>query len=123
MVTELIEDGVPQRDIYKMIINPDTGSHISDKTFSSAFEDEIRDAHKIAIEKMEQNLFQKAMGDGKSAVTATIFWLKCRAGWKETNITQLQTADGQPFPMTHGHTFQSDEALAEAIKKVLTSVG
>ena len=30
-----------------------------------------------------QALFEKAMGTGQGAVTACIFWLKCRAKWVE----------------------------------------
>jgi hypothetical protein len=43
---------------------------------------------------MAENLYRKAMGNGPQAVTATIFWLKTRAQWKET-IVQEQT-------VTHG---------------------
>ena len=29
--------------------------------------------------------YRKATGEGREAVTAAIFWLKTRAGWRETN--------------------------------------
>ena len=29
------------------------------------------------------------MGDGPQAVTATIFWLKTRARWKETTVSEV----------------------------------
>lgn len=33
--------------------------------------------------KVAMNLFAKATGDGREAVTAAMFWLRCRAGWSE----------------------------------------
>jgi hypothetical protein len=35
--------------------------------------------------------YRKATGDGREAVTAAIFWLKTRAGWKETQAHQLES--------------------------------
>jgi hypothetical protein len=29
-----------------------------------------------------------------------IFWLKTRAGWKETNVTELTGGDGGPLKVT-----------------------
>ena len=37
---------------------------------------------------MAQSLYKKALGDGTSAVTAAIFWLKTQAGWKETLVNE-----------------------------------
>ncbi len=37
-----------------------------------------------------ENLYRKATGDGREAVTAAIFWLKTRAGWKETSVHELR---------------------------------
>jgi hypothetical protein len=31
-----------------------------------------------------ENLYRKATGEGREAVTAAIFWLKTRAGWRES---------------------------------------
>lgn len=33
--------------------------------------------------RVAENLYRKATGDGREAVTAAIFWLKTRASWKE----------------------------------------
>jgi hypothetical protein len=38
---------------------------------------------------LAENLFRKATGDGREAVIAAIFWLKTRARWKETNVTEM----------------------------------
>jgi len=35
-----------------------------------------------------ENLYRKATGEGREAVTAAIFWLKTHAGWKETVVQE-----------------------------------
>jgi len=39
--------------------------------------------------RVAENLFRKATGEGREAVTAAIFWLKTRAGWKETMVSEV----------------------------------
>ena len=46
---------------------------------------------------MAENLFRKATGDGPQAVAAAIFWLKTRAGWKETTVHEHGGAEGMPL--------------------------
>jgi hypothetical protein len=45
--------------------------------------------------KVAESLFRKATGEGREAVTAAIFWLKTRAGWKETSVHELR--QGRPL--------------------------
>ncbi|MGD9507004.1 MAG: hypothetical protein AB7X49_00390 [Geminicoccaceae bacterium] len=40
--------------------------------------------------RVAENLYRKATGDGREAVTAAIFWMKARAGWGETAVSQTQ---------------------------------
>ena len=40
--------------------------------------------------KVAESLYRKALGDGSQSVTAAIFWLKTRAGWKETLVQQTE---------------------------------
>jgi len=46
--------------------------------------------------KVAENLYRKATGDGREAVTAAIFWLKTRARWKETSVHELGGASELP---------------------------
>jgi hypothetical protein len=39
--------------------------------------------------RVAENLFRKATGEGREAVIAAIFWMKTRAGWKETSVHEL----------------------------------
>lgn len=37
-----------------------------------------------ATAKVAESLFRKATGEGPQSVTAAIFWLKTKGGWRET---------------------------------------
>ena len=39
-----------------------------------------------ATSKIAKRLFDIATGDSKEALTACIFWLKCRAGWRDVAL-------------------------------------
>ena len=43
-------------------------------------------AHVKANARVAENLYRKATGEGREAVTAAIFWLKTRARWTETSV-------------------------------------
>jgi hypothetical protein len=70
---------------------------IDRKTLSKHYRAEIDMGHAKANMRMTKRLFDIANGDGKDSLTACIFWLKCRAGWKppadvEVNIDNSQKA-------------------------------
>ena len=72
--------GVPQDDIAKVI-------GCSAPTLRKCFWAELETAAVEANAKVAQSLFRKAVeGSGKESVTAAIFWLKCRAGWRDVAI-------------------------------------
>ena len=68
--------GVPHDDIARCI-------GIAPKTLRKHYRDELDVGHVTAHCKIAANLFRIATGTGPKAVTACIFWLKCRAGWSE----------------------------------------
>ncbi len=63
------------------------------------YRDELDDGHVKANAKVAENLYRKATGEGREAVTAAIFWLKTRAGWKETSVHEVGGKDGRPVEM------------------------
>lgn len=69
---------------------------ISAPTLRKHYRSELDLGHIKANSAVAQSLYKKALGDGASAVTAAIFWLKTRAGWKETTVTEHTGADGGP---------------------------
>jgi len=74
--------GVPEVDIAGVI-------GIDPKTLRKHYPQELRYGHVKANAKVAENLFRKATGDGRESVIAAICWLKTRARWKETNVTEL----------------------------------
>jgi hypothetical protein len=77
--------GVPETDIAGVI-----GVH--PKTLRKHYPEEIRPGHVKANAKVAENPFRKATGDGRESVIAAIFWMKTRAGWKETSVHELEGA-------------------------------
>ena len=83
--------GMPEADIATVV-------GISDKTLRKYYRRELDTGHLNANAKVAQALFNQATGNGKSAVTAAIFWLKTRAGWKETSAHEISGPNGDAVP-------------------------
>jgi hypothetical protein len=73
--------GVPESDIAGVV-------GVSPKTLRKHYRSELDHGHVKANAKVAENLFRKATGEGREAVIAAIFWLKTRAGWKETSVQE-----------------------------------
>lgn len=69
--------GIPQADICRVI-------GISKPTLHKYYRDECDMGATKATAKVAESLFRKATGDGQGSVAAAIFWMKTRAGWRET---------------------------------------
>ena len=59
------------------------------KTLRKHYREELDHGHTKANAKVAENLFRMALGQGREAVTAAIFWLKTRARWKETMVNEV----------------------------------
>jgi hypothetical protein len=81
--------GVPETAIAAMI-------GIDAKTLRRHYRHELDHGHARANARVAENLFRKATGEGREAVTAAIFWLKTRARWKETSVNEITGPDGGP---------------------------
>jgi hypothetical protein len=69
--------GVPQEDIATVLA-------IDAKTLRKHFWPDLQTGAIEANAKVAQSLFQRATTEkGSAGVTAAIFWLKVRAGWRE----------------------------------------
>jgi hypothetical protein len=91
--------GIPHDEI-AMILSVDP------KTLRKHFEQELEVGHIEANAKVAANLFRKATGEGREAIIAAIFWLKCRAGWREYVI--------EPKPERVPSLGKKEQALADA---------
>jgi hypothetical protein len=74
--------GVPEADIARVV-------GIDPKTLRKHYRDELDTGHIKATAKVAEFLFRKATTEGSQAVTAAIFWLKTRGGWKETTVNEM----------------------------------
>jgi hypothetical protein len=74
--------GIPEADIATVL-------EIDPKTLRKHYRKELDKGHIKATAKVAENLYRKATGDGREAVIAAIFWLKTRAGWKETVVQEV----------------------------------
>jgi len=109
--------GFPQEQICERVIDPRTGKKISDKTLRKAFRAELDAGTEAANAIVAQSLFKKATGNGPQSVTAAIFWLKSRAGWKTTEGMELTGKDGAPLPGVPALSEAQFEKLARKISK------
>ena len=81
--------GVPETDIARVL-------RIDPKTLRKHYRDQLDTGSILASTRIAQSLYHKALGDGPQSVTASIFWLKTRAGWKETSIRELSGKNEEP---------------------------
>jgi hypothetical protein len=85
--------GVPQEDICKVV-------GVSLPTLHKYYREELDTGSVKANAAVAQSLYKKATGDGTQSVTAAIFWLKTRAGWKETVVNEHGGIGGGPIQVT-----------------------
>jgi len=79
--------------ICERIINPQTGKALDEKSLRKHFRAELDQGTELANALVTQALFKKATSNEPGSVTAAIFWLKCKAGWKETQIVEHALAE------------------------------
>ena len=82
--------GIPEPEIAGLI-------GIDAKTLRKHYRAELDHGHTKANARVAENLFRKATGEGKEAVTAAIFWLKARAGWREVQRHEHAGVAGEPI--------------------------
>jgi len=86
--------GLRHQDIRLLVINPSTGKPIEEKTLRRRFAQELASGAPKANAKVAQSLFQKAIGNGPQAVTAAIWFSKCRMGWMEKQSVEVEVKAG-----------------------------
>ena len=91
--------GTPQEDVARIV-------GIDAKTLRKHYRDELDLAHAKANATIGGALFNKAKSGDTAAM---IFWMKTRAGWRETNRTELTGADGDELKI-HGRSSYSIQA-------------
>jgi hypothetical protein len=100
--------GIPEVDIARVI-------GIDPKTLRRHYRDELDTGHIKANAKVAEFLFRKATTEGHQCVTAAIFWMKTRGGWREAPQTH-EIAVNKYDQMT-------DEELIARIRELDAQVG
>lgn len=75
-VSTLAGMGATEVDIARLM-------RISEPTLRKYFAEELAVGHVKANAAVARSLYEQATDRAKPSVAAAIFWLKCRAGWKE----------------------------------------
>jgi hypothetical protein len=81
--------GLTQNDISTVI-------GIDRKTLALHYPKELEGGGVRANAAVAQSLYRKAVGVGPMSLTAAIFWMKTRGGWKETNVNEIKGKVGAP---------------------------
>ena len=88
MVSTMVAIGIPQATIAKVV-------GIAEKTLRKHYREEIDVALPRVNARVAQSLYRKATSDTHpQSVTAAIFWLKTRAGFKEVSAFEIYGKDG-----------------------------
>ena len=82
--------GMPEVGIARMI-------GVNAATLQRRYPEELAIGEFKANARVAENLYRRATGEGREAVIAAIFWLKARAGWKETSTHEVGGHNGQPI--------------------------
>jgi hypothetical protein len=98
--------GVPEAEIAGVI-------GIDPKTLRKHYRDQLDHGHTKANVRVAENLYRKATGEGREAVIAAIFWLKTRAGWRETTNHEISGRDDRPITVIRRIIVSPNERLPD----------
>ena len=104
--------GISEEEVARTI-----GEHgIDPKTLRKHF----RHALDIGATKANSAVAQTAyqMATSGKCPAATMFWLKCRAGWKETNVLQHSGPNGGPIQISND---ELDKRITDELARVAAS--
>ena len=68
---------------------------ISKPTLYKYYDSELKLGKASSTATIANNLYRMATGTGREALTASIFWLKTQAGWKETDVVEINNVSDE----------------------------
>ena len=83
--------GLSQDQIAQLFKNPKTGRPIGRTSLQRHFGEELKDGSLQMTATMVGHLEDHAK---EGSVAAAIFYLKCRAGWKERQVVEIESKSG-----------------------------
>jgi hypothetical protein len=113
-VEAMVGFGVREADICRLILNPETGRSINEKTLRQHFGQEIDTGQIKANARVAESMYEMATKceNPSARVHAASFWLSRRAGWKETSKVELTGEDGAPIKIDHARERIADRIAA-----------
>lgn len=127
-VETLVGLGLKQEGICLLVEDPKTGKPITDKTLRRHFEHELAVGAYKANSLIAESLFSKATAKkgGPGAIAAAIFWAKCRMGWKEHHVVEVESKSGvlvAPAAMTPQEWIEAERLRTEGNREPGTEEG
>ncbi|MFM1990180.1 MAG: hypothetical protein RJA99_3137 [Pseudomonadota bacterium] len=96
MVKTLAGYGMREPEICELVLDA-KGQPISEKTLRKYFKRELGSGHVTANSKVADTLYRMATSGAN--VAATIFWMKTRARWRETDRLEITGGDADSNPV------------------------
>jgi hypothetical protein len=94
LVQILAAAGIVHEVIRSEIVNPTTGQPVGAHVFRRAFKTELKFGNQKATARLAGKLYTKALQGDNACM---FFWLKTRAGWRETTSHEFAGANGAPL--------------------------
>lgn len=86
--------GLRADEIALIVVNPHTDLPLDEKTLRRHFARELDVGPVKAHSMVAESLYKKAVGNGHAAVTAAIWFSKCRMGWRERVHVDVEVKSG-----------------------------
>jgi len=96
--------GLPAKDIAIVL-------DIDARVLERDYRKELQAGAIKANAKVAESLFRRATGEGREGVAAAIFWLKTRAGWRETTVHEVR-------PYRHMSVAEIDTRIGELMTRI-----
>ncbi len=109
-VEALAAYGVAEPDIARIL-------KVRKQELRDNYTDELETGAARANSRVAENLYRRATGEGREAVTAAIFWLKTRAGWKETSTHEITGRNGGPVELPVIEPRRAAMAIFEMLRR------
>ena len=89
---------------------------IDKKTVFKHYRHELDIGQAKAMSRVSKRLFDIATGDSRDALTACIFWLKCRAGWKPPAEVEVNIDNSNKTATVINLPAEQEDALKRVIE-------
>ncbi len=116
MVEVMTGVGVPEVDIAKVL-------GIDLATLRMHHPIELETGQIVANARVVESLYRKAVGDGPQSVTAAMFWLKTRAGWREADAHPGSSVDARIQAMSDAKLVASIMEFKREIERLSRNNG